>query len=534
MLTSSYLFFPNLLFYSIGLGIICYTVKFRVFSTKKLSQITNKQRTQLKIFLFLFSFVFASIFTQLYRPLTITFNQNSSLIDSLVLFLIIGSISYLTLNNIIKYLLDKDTENIKRKTIYNYSVFILSILLFSTIFATQSLGVISSNEYQISEDNIRAMEITSDFSELIYLVQHSQANYLVDKNLETGKTTVYSLCEKGSVQVNGFFPDIDLCISYYSDIGKLWFSQQDKKVFIEVLGSYRSIYVFDLNKGKFVDVYPYAFYYNYKPVFWNNSLYIASESYINQTSYIHYWNHYVDYFIPFAYPNNTELNSFSVSPDLSKLTIAFTSYSSSKPSCFINFYNLIDLKPVLIRNITIPDNYFSSARSLAISYDGWNDNSTILYYTLYNYKNSTIFSFNYENSLNTKILGYKTFYRPFSISKDNSLLVLNNPMQVYSLNSEPNLLVTKNFNFTLWDSSYSQLIALDQGRIKLMSYIKETHLLNEEKILDSSFSDKDLYIYDVIQYLLTISTVIALVITIISYKRVEKWKWIWKSPFKTT
>ncbi len=515
MLLNGFLSIPSIVFYLGGLGIILYVLLFNLFSTRNLTNVTNLQVKMLKFLMFLFSLVFASIFTQVYRLLPINFNQNHSLIVSIIILIVVLSISYFILNSIILFLLDKDTEHIKRKTAYNYSVFILAILLFSTIFATQSINVISSNKYEISNENMKAMHTTPDFSKLVYIIQHSQTNYLVFKNLETDNTKIFSLC-----------PTSSTCIEY--GIRDLWISQDEKSIFIDARGSYEPIYKLDLSSGKLVDVLPFAMNYERKAVFVNSSVYLPSLTGFNGSEYIKLWNNDNTYIIPIATTNNTNIEYFSISPDLSKLAIAFYEKNQSINPTYINFYTLDHLQPILVGNYTLPPELFINSPYL--NFDVWSADSSILYYSLYNSHQSMIFSYNYSNLKNNILLQGLDWYHSYSIDSNNSLLVLNNPMKMYSIQSTEQLLLIRSYNISVWDSSYSKVIVLDQGRIKLMTYEKESNSLFEDKILDAGFSNNDLSAYKFFQQVLVVSTLVVFVSTLIFYRKIEKW--ISKSPFQ--
>ena len=264
----SSLLYSSSIFYLLGLLLLFFVFKFHIFSSRS----SERSYSILTSFWFQvlagFYFVlFGAVFIGLYRPNFLSFNPIPSILVTLIVSLFIGGIFFFLFRQGMIFLFKYKNNSFKYLHKIKYGVFILIIFLTSFIFSFQAVSTVNSNRYSIDSQSVT---LSSDFTEMAYLVFHNNNPYVVIRNLQHhNNVTIFSLTD---LPCTDFFNSSPCTIHLNSDSLLRFFI--DKNILL-IIGSISiPSYLFYISQQKLVQIfnlYPYQLFNHY---FWGDYYYL--------------------------------------------------------------------------------------------------------------------------------------------------------------------------------------------------------------------------------------------------------------------
>ena len=324
-----------------------------------------------------------------------------------------------------------------------------------------------------------------------------------------------------SVQ-NGNFTQFYLFNTHgINDLFGLEISKKMDEAYIFTLGIYNSyLYVFNFKSN--------SIYYTSLSNYDNNRAYIINDQIYD--TYITFNGNSIQVFPNlnssqlFTFNTNTQIEDYSISPDLSKLvtidSVLLNNYSFELITKFyqINFnvtgnVNLVsDITQVFPLN---PISYSSCSYDFIFNACGytefqfiWNNNNSSVYYSIPQGDSTVIYSFNYKELKENKIAQIPSKANLINVDLEKSLIFLNNVsgnsalgiFQIYSYSSSNVTLKQQNqYTITNWNNTKMEGITFDFTKVRfgsgalifepivyLLSYEDSTNSLTQKLLLDPS------------------------------------------------
>ena len=430
----------------------------------------------------------------------------TSMFEALILNISLGGIIYLILDKILEFFSKKNSftiNNIKYtfKGRTKYSFFLLLIILLAMIFTAQTFSEVNYISTQ-NTPNYNVTAVSPNFTKLAYTFSNKQVYYLEIKDLNDSYSGIYSLCQS-----------VHWCLTSNNEyITRLQFVNENiiliSEEYIGSVNRYNQIYYFNLQKKEITDTFIIGNQNQFnQPVRFNSSLYFGNLYYIENGTYFFQLVNlltrtYHDIFIkvntPFKTLSYPDINSYSISPDFSKLVIYFNGG--------IYFFKLLNNQAELVNSILNINDIDFTDYSFGTTFHviNWSNDSSTIFYSFFTEKTDTnankdystgLFEFNYSTTTLKTIFNVSKVLDVTSFNQENSYVISGSAQ---FKNHDVGIYLIKNNNVTLLqqypgklistDNSLNKLIIVDNSstKLQLLSYQITKPYLQLEKSLVSS------------------------------------------------
>ena len=494
----SILLFVLVLFYLSAILLIDVVIRL-LYLKEKITEKNIVTSKKVRLILLTFSILSVTVFFGLYKPyipLTPIVPDYVTVISSIV----IGFLIYILLLNLIKILLKNKIIKIKNshyqvKNHTKYCFFTFIILIIASLFSYQSTLLINQNDHVILQNTASS----NDFSKLAYVITSKNSVSLVVRDLNNGNTSIFSLCNSQKWCLRNSNINQEYKLNFY-DKNTILISND------EILNSIKKVYYFDLNEKEIINEFDFKLGYIQKILAINSSLYYVSSFNNASVQLENIFTHEIFNF-QLMDPQIKSISDLTISPDFTKIAVYYLS-NNSIPK--INYYTISNLKTTLVNTTTLYFNYEW------FHFLPWTEQSAVYFsYFRLDFGSGTKLSyFNYTSNDSNSINAISTKLWITNINPKESIFTTLSPLRIYSYtNSTIKLLQDSTFYLDNADNSISKIISIKGSSLVLLNYNISTNSL-KQKTLDISLLEKDYSIFNYLELLTLISTLIVGIATI--------------------